>query len=41
MYNQFLQHTWPGNIRELVNVLERIYSLEIQHSNSSVHKSVV
>jgi len=25
--NQFLQHTWPGNIRELVNVLERIYIL--------------
>lgn len=25
IYNQFLQHTWPGNIRELVNVLERIY----------------
>ena len=22
-----LQHTWPGNIRELVNVLERIYIL--------------
>lgn len=27
IYNQFLQHTWPGNIRELVNVLERIYIL--------------
>ncbi|TEA84326.1 sigma-54-dependent Fis family transcriptional regulator [Bacillus thuringiensis] len=25
--NQFLQHTWPGNIRELVNALERIYIL--------------
>ncbi|MED0875986.1 sigma-54-dependent Fis family transcriptional regulator [Bacillus mobilis] len=25
--NQFLQHTWPGNIRELLNVLERIYIL--------------
>ena len=25
--NQFLQHTWPGNIRELVNTLERIYIL--------------
>ncbi|PEP89202.1 sigma-54-dependent Fis family transcriptional regulator [Bacillus toyonensis] len=25
--NQFSQHTWPGNIRELVNVLERIYIL--------------
>lgn len=25
--NQFLQHTWTGNIRELVNVLERIYIL--------------
>ncbi|WP_416808053.1 sigma-54-dependent Fis family transcriptional regulator [Bacillus thuringiensis] len=25
--DQFLQHTWPGNIRELVNVLERIYIL--------------
>ena len=22
-----LQHTWPGNIRELVNALERIYIL--------------
>ncbi|HFK1738273.1 TPA: sigma-54-dependent Fis family transcriptional regulator [Bacillus cereus] len=27
IYNQFLQHTWPGNIRELVNALERIYIL--------------
>ncbi|WP_259383459.1 sigma-54-dependent Fis family transcriptional regulator [Bacillus thuringiensis] len=27
IYNQFLQHTWLGNIRELVNVLERIYIL--------------
>ncbi|MEW4107927.1 sigma-54-dependent Fis family transcriptional regulator [Bacillus cereus group sp. BfR-BA-01399] len=27
IYNQFLQHTWPGNIRELVNLLERIYIL--------------
>ncbi|MEC5308089.1 sigma-54-dependent Fis family transcriptional regulator [Bacillus thuringiensis] len=27
IYNQFLQHTWPGNIRELVNVLERMYIL--------------
>ncbi|MEG7843444.1 sigma-54-dependent Fis family transcriptional regulator [Bacillus mobilis] len=25
--NQFSQHTWPGNIRELLNVLERIYIL--------------
>ncbi|BAR84059.1 sigma-54-dependent transcriptional activator [Bacillus thuringiensis serovar tolworthi] len=25
--HQFLQHTWPGNIRELVNALERIYIL--------------
>ncbi|PEU98068.1 sigma-54-dependent Fis family transcriptional regulator [Bacillus cereus] len=25
--NQFYQHTWPGNIRELLNVLERIYIL--------------
>ncbi|MGF1434343.1 sigma-54-dependent Fis family transcriptional regulator [Bacillus thuringiensis] len=25
--NQFIQHTWPGNIRELVNALERIYIL--------------
>ncbi|PGK33858.1 sigma-54-dependent Fis family transcriptional regulator [Bacillus anthracis] len=25
--NQFCQHTWPGNIRELLNVLERIYIL--------------
>ncbi|MES5846359.1 MULTISPECIES: sigma-54-dependent Fis family transcriptional regulator [unclassified Bacillus cereus group] len=25
--NQFFQHTWPGNIRELLNVLERIYIL--------------
>ncbi|PGD33753.1 sigma-54-dependent Fis family transcriptional regulator [Bacillus wiedmannii] len=25
--NQFLQHKWPGNIRELLNVLERIYIL--------------
>ncbi|WP_342719670.1 sigma-54-dependent Fis family transcriptional regulator [Bacillus paramycoides] len=25
--NQLLQHTWPGNIRELLNVLERIYIL--------------
>ncbi|MFE5390396.1 sigma-54-dependent Fis family transcriptional regulator [Bacillus thuringiensis] len=25
--NQFLRHTWPGNIRELVNALERIYIL--------------
>ncbi|MEW5203000.1 sigma-54-dependent Fis family transcriptional regulator [Bacillus cereus] len=25
--NQFLQHTWPGSIRELVNALERIYIL--------------
>ncbi|MGG5737183.1 MULTISPECIES: sigma-54-dependent Fis family transcriptional regulator [Bacillus cereus group] len=24
---QFSQHTWPGNIRELLNVLERIYIL--------------
>ncbi|EJQ94408.1 hypothetical protein IGW_02128 [Bacillus cereus ISP3191] len=25
--NQFALHTWPGNIRELLNVLERIYIL--------------
>lgn len=25
--NQFSQHKWPGNIRELLNVLERIYIL--------------
>ncbi|MFE7915887.1 sigma-54-dependent Fis family transcriptional regulator, partial [Bacillus mobilis] len=25
--NQFYQHTWPGNIRELINALERIYIL--------------
>ncbi|PEJ97381.1 sigma-54-dependent Fis family transcriptional regulator [Bacillus wiedmannii] len=25
--NQLSQHTWPGNIRELLNVLERIYIL--------------
>jgi len=25
--NQFSQHTWPGNIRELLNALERIYIL--------------
>ncbi|EEL81823.1 Sigma-54 dependent transcriptional regulator [Bacillus cereus AH1271] len=25
--NQFSQHVWPGNIRELLNVLERIYIL--------------
>ncbi|EJQ13804.1 sigma-54-dependent Fis family transcriptional regulator [Bacillus cereus] len=25
--NQFSQYTWPGNIRELLNVLERIYIL--------------
>ncbi|MEK4409740.1 sigma-54-dependent Fis family transcriptional regulator [Bacillus sp. FSL L8-0642] len=25
--NQFSQHTWPGNIRELLNVVERIYIL--------------
>ncbi|MED0960684.1 sigma-54-dependent Fis family transcriptional regulator [Bacillus paramycoides] len=25
--NQFSQHIWPGNIRELLNVLERIYIL--------------
>ncbi|TNP07279.1 sigma-54-dependent Fis family transcriptional regulator [Bacillus pacificus] len=25
--NQFYQHTWSGNIRELLNVLERIYIL--------------
>lgn len=25
--NQFAQYKWPGNIRELVNVLERIYIL--------------
>ncbi|HDR4423841.1 TPA: sigma-54-dependent Fis family transcriptional regulator [Bacillus cereus] len=25
--NQFSQHAWPGNIRELLNVLERIYIL--------------
>ncbi|MEJ9111413.1 sigma-54-dependent Fis family transcriptional regulator [Bacillus paramobilis] len=27
IFNQFLQHTWSGNIRELLNVLERIYIL--------------